>query len=72
MFDIWCVVCILKESSKLAGWQAWLAGRLLRSAVMVFAPMKQYGHVPYLVGWLEPLDLDRIGLSTYDDFLAPN
>ena len=33
----------------LAGGQAWLAGRLLRSAVVVFAPMKQYGHVPSIV-----------------------
>ena len=53
--ESWCLVCgvtcILKESSKLAGWQAWLAGRLLRSAV-VFAPMKQYGHVPSIVVWL--------------------
>ena len=54
--DVWCLVfgvtCILKQSSKLAGWQAWLAGRLLRSAVVVFAPMKQYGHVPSIVVWL--------------------
>ena len=43
------VTCILKESSKLAGWLAvWLAGRLLRSAVM-FALMKQYGHVLLIV-----------------------
>ena len=36
-----------------AGWLAsmWLAGRLLRSAV-VFAPMKQYSHVPSIVVWL--------------------
>ena len=48
MFGVWCV---LKESSKLAGWLARLAGRLLRSAV-VFAPMKQYGHVSSIVVWL--------------------
>ena len=51
VFGVWCDV--YSEGEFEAGWLAsmWLAGRLLRSAV-VFAPMKQYGHVPSIVVWL--------------------
>ena len=49
LFDVWyvCDVCVQKENLKLAGWQARLAGRLLRSAVVFGSHGKQYGHVPY-------------------------
>ena len=55
MFDVWYLVCDVtcSEGEFEADWLAsmWLAGRLLRSAVM-FAPMKQYGHVLSIVVWL--------------------
>ena len=53
--ESWCLMCgvTCSEGEFEAGWLAsmWLADRLLRSAV-VFAPMKQYGHVPSIVVWL--------------------
>ena len=48
LFGVWCDVYFEGEFE--AGWLAsmWLADRLLRSAV-VFASMKQYGHVLLIV-----------------------
>ena len=49
---VWCVVC--SEGEFEAGWLAsiWLAGRLLRSAVIFGSQAKQYDHVSSIVVWL--------------------